>query len=108
MSSALFFLNLSSLCMINIYGRSWRLLLWLSVVREDLQKMTIMIPEDAIEKSNETLINAAKYICTLKCGMCPMAVEKFPCPQVCTVEVKPWQCWIAYFQRDQHPISENE
>ncbi|MBW6520506.1 MAG: hypothetical protein K0A99_05765 [Desulfoarculaceae bacterium] len=67
-----------------------------------------MTPEDARQKSNEALTNAAKHICTLKCGMYPMAVEKFPYPQVCTLEVKPWQCWIAYCQRDQHPLSEDE
>lgn len=43
------------------------------------------------------LEQAAKYICTSKCGLCPMVVEKYPCPQRCTTATKPWQCWIAYF-----------
>jgi len=73
-----------------------------------LQRKTIMIPDNAIPNNNDALIYAAKYICTLKCGMCPMAVEKFPCPQACTLEVRPWQCWIAYFQKNQQPLSENE
>lgn len=67
-----------------------------------------MISENAILNSNEALIDAAKYICTLKCGRCPMAVEKFPCPQLCTLEVRPWQCWIAYFQKEQQPLSGHE
>lgn len=47
---------------------------------------------------------AAKYICTIKCGLCPMAVENFPCPQACTMDVRPWQCWVAYFtQKLTHP-----
>ncbi|MEW6501945.1 MAG: hypothetical protein ACOY8P_04705 [Thermodesulfobacteriota bacterium] len=43
------------------------------------------------------LEKAAKYICTAKCGLCPMVVEKYPCPRQCTLTTKPWQCWAAYF-----------
>jgi hypothetical protein len=60
------------------------------------------------QKSAEALEDAVKYICTMKCGLCPMAAEQFPCPQPCTMDVLPWQCWIAYFQRDRQPLSENE
>ncbi len=43
------------------------------------------------------LEKAAKYICTSKCGLCPMVVEHFSCPHRCTLRTKPWQCWLAYF-----------
>ncbi|HIJ79680.1 MAG: hypothetical protein OEY01_13170 [Desulfobulbaceae bacterium] len=48
---------------------------------------------------NLALEMAAKYICTIKCGQCPLVVEKFPCPQKCTLDVLPWQCWLAYFAK---------
>lgn len=60
------------------------------------------------QRRTAALEDAAKYICTMKCGMCPMAVEQFPCPQVCTLDVRPWQCWIAYFQRKQQNLLEKE
>ena len=64
---------------------------------------------NSIQTANtEALEGAAKYICTIKCGMCPMAVEQFPCPQACTLEVRPWQCWVVYFQRKQQTLSEKE
>lgn len=59
-------------------------------------------------RSTKALEEAAKYICTMKCGMCPMAVEKFPCPQTCTLEILPWQCWITYFRSKEQPLSKQE
>lgn len=44
------------------------------------------------------LEKAAKYLCTLLDGMCPMAVESYPCPTDCTIDTAPWQCWVVYFQ----------
>jgi hypothetical protein len=46
----------------------------------------------------KALEKAAKYICTIKCGLCPMVVENIPCPGECNLESLPWQCWFAYFQ----------
>ncbi|MCK9293909.1 MAG: hypothetical protein M0P70_02405 [Desulfobulbaceae bacterium] len=46
----------------------------------------------------KALEKAAKYICTIKCGLCPMVVENIPCPQECNLETLPWQCWFAYFR----------
>jgi hypothetical protein len=51
------------------------------------------------------LERAAKYICTAKWGLCPMVVEKYPCPQRCTLHTKPWQCWVAYFAAMQQAAS---
>jgi hypothetical protein len=42
---------------------------------------------------------AVKYICTIKCGLCPMAVEKFPCPFECAEDAKPWRCWQEFFRQ---------
>ena len=44
------------------------------------------------------LENAAKYICTSKCGLCPMVVEGFKCPAECDLKTLPWQCWYKYFR----------
>ena len=43
------------------------------------------------------LERAAKYICTAKCGLCPMVVEKVACHRDCTLEVEAWQCWQTFF-----------
>ena len=51
------------------------------------------------ESIRKALEKAAKYICTCKCGLCPMMVEKIACPQECNLETLPWQCWFAYFQK---------
>ena len=59
-------------------------------------------------RSTRALEDAAKYICTMRCGLCPMAAEGFPCPQPCSEETRPWQCWIAYFQSRQQPLSAHE
>ncbi len=44
------------------------------------------------------LEKAAKYICTSKCGLCPMVTEGFRCPKECDLDTKPWQCWFIYFR----------
>jgi hypothetical protein len=45
------------------------------------------------------LEKAAKMICTLKCGRCPMQEENFRgCPDVCHEDIAPWQCWVAYLR----------
>ena len=46
-----------------------------------------------------TLEIAAKYVCTSKCGLCPMVVEEFTCSSECRIDTKPWQCWITYFRK---------
>ena len=45
----------------------------------------------------KALEKAAKYICTLKCGRCPLVEERFPCQTECSTETLPWRCWLAYF-----------
>ena len=44
------------------------------------------------------LEKAAKYICNLKDGLCPMVVENMQCRSVCTLETLPWQCWVVLFR----------
>jgi hypothetical protein len=58
--------------------------------------------------SAKALDDAAKYICTMKYGLCPMAAEKFPCPQTCTQEIRPWQCWVTYFLSKHQPLLAHE
>lgn len=41
---------------------------------------------------------AAKYICTYRCGLCPMVVEQFTCPKECDLETLAWQCWMIFFR----------
>ncbi len=67
-----------------------------------------MNTEKISHRHPEALESAAKYICTMKCGKCPMAVEQFPCPQACTMDTRPWQCWIAYFREKQQALAEHE
>ena len=43
------------------------------------------------------LIKAAKLICDLKSGLCPMHEPDFiGCPHACTEDVRPWRCWVIY------------
>ncbi|WP_339135403.1 MAG: hypothetical protein WGN25_17835 [Candidatus Electrothrix sp. GW3-4] len=57
-----------------------------------MQQKTEQRMERALEK-------AAKMICTLKCGLCPIREENFSgCPWQCTEETRPWQCWVAHLQ----------
>ncbi len=46
----------------------------------------------------KTLEIAAKYLCNLLDGRCPLVVENHPCPTECGPETLPWHCWIRYFQ----------
>lgn len=45
-----------------------------------------------------TLEMAAKYICTMLDGLCPMVVEKTSCLTTCDLDTLPWQCWIDHFR----------
>ena len=67
-----------------------------------------MNKEKIRRRNAKALEDAAKYICTMKSGLCPMAVEKFPCPQTCTQEIRPWQCWVAYFLSKHQSLSAHE
>lgn len=58
------------------------------------------------EAVSKALEKAAKYICTLKCGLCPLVVENSPCPQECDLDTPPWQCWVAYFRAQSLQESE--
>ncbi len=50
------------------------------------------VAERALEK-------AAKIICGLKCGLCPISEELFQgCPQVCDEQVRPWRCWVFHLR----------
>ena len=49
--------------------------------------------------SDRALAEAAKMICTMKCGRCPLKEKTFwGCPGECTEEVRPWQCWVAHLR----------
>jgi hypothetical protein len=52
------------------------------------------------EKTMElALEKAAKIICNMKSGLCPMREENFSgCPWACTEDIRPWQCWVAYLR----------
>jgi len=50
--------------------------------------------ERALERALE---KAAKIICNLKIGCCPVKEKNFPgCPCECHEEIVPWQCWLIY------------
>ncbi len=47
-----------------------------------------------ISIEEKALIKAAKLICDLKSGLCPIHEPGFSgCPQACTGDIRPWQCW---------------
>lgn len=50
--------------------------------------------------ADQALEKAAKKICNLKCGLCPIKEEDFTgCPATCHEEIRPWQCWVAHFKK---------
>ncbi|WP_457573238.1 hypothetical protein [Desulfolithobacter sp.] len=64
---------------------------------------TCDLTEKALEK-------AAKLICTLKCGLCPIREPDFSgCPFTCTEDIRPWQCWVRHLKghcKVPHPPGE--
>jgi len=55
------------------------------------------VQENNEKKVEFALEKAAKMICNLKSGLCPMREENFSgCPRACTEDTRPWQCWVAY------------
>jgi hypothetical protein len=55
------------------------------------------------------LEKAAKIICTMKLGLCPLLEENFSgCPSVCHEDVLPWQCWVSYLLETAADFSEKE
>ena len=59
---------------------------------------------------SKALEKAAKYICNLKDGLCPMVVEKMACNALCTHDTLPWHCWLNLFKKSSaaEPNSEDE
>ena len=52
------------------------------------------------QQTDRALEQAAKKICTLKCGLCPVKEKDFAgCHVPCHDEIRPWQCWVAHFKR---------
>lgn len=50
-----------------------------------------------ISIEEKALIKAAKIICDLNSGRCPMHEPDFSgCPHNCSEDIRPWQCWVAY------------
>ncbi|WP_446009204.1 hypothetical protein [Candidatus Electrothrix sp.] len=51
------------------------------------------------QRAEPALEKAAKMICTLKYGLCPIREENFSgCPWTCSEDTRPWQCWIAHLR----------
>lgn len=48
--------------------------------------------------NERALVMAAKHICTILDGLCPMVVEKVPCRASCDLDTLPWQCWVEHFR----------
>ncbi len=58
-----------------------------------------MLPEQNGKILEKALEKAAKIICTLKHGYCPMQEPDFKgCPCVCHEDVLPWQCWTLHLR----------
>ncbi|MCI5115736.1 MAG: hypothetical protein D3913_12500 [Candidatus Electrothrix sp. LOE1_4_5] len=56
--------------------------------------------QESNEKTMElALEKAAKMVCNMKSGLCPIREEHFSgCPRKCTEDTRPWQCWFDYFR----------
>jgi len=56
--------------------------------------------QDFKAKTTElALEKAAKIICNMKVGLCPIQEENFSgCHCTCNDEVRPWQCWVAHLK----------
>jgi hypothetical protein len=49
------------------------------------------------KKTEHALEKAAKMICTMKLGACPLQEDNFSgCVSNCHADVLPWQCWVAH------------
>lgn len=60
--------------------------------------------------STAALEKAAKYLCTIRCGLCPHVVEQYPCPTDCNLDTQVWECWVSFFHsraQDTQPQSMN-
>jgi hypothetical protein len=68
------------------------------VYSEHLKLGEVDMEENSVLADRQALEKAAKYICNLKDGLCPMVVEKIECRTVCTLETLPWECWLALFK----------
>lgn len=56
-----------------------------------------MKPKVSIEE--KALIKAAKLICNLKSGLCPIREPDFlGCPFPCGEDIRPWQCWVIHLK----------
>lgn len=56
------------------------------------------------------LEKAAKYLCTIRCGLCPHVVEQYPCPVDCNLDTLAWECWVHFFHKraqDAQPHGNN-
>ena len=58
----------------------------------------VVMEEESLLTDRVALEKAAKYICNLKDGLCPMVVEKMLCRTVCTLNTLPWECWLTLFK----------
>ncbi|WP_456473367.1 hypothetical protein [Desulfolithobacter sp.] len=51
------------------------------------------------DRTERALEKAAKLICNLKCGLCPIREPDFSgCPFACTEDIRPWQCWVSHLK----------
>ena len=55
--------------------------------------------EERSSVDSMALVRAAKVICDLKSGLCPINEAGFSgCPFVCGEDTRPWQCWVVYLR----------
>lgn len=61
--------------------------------------------ETAADNTNLELAleKAAKIICSMKCGLCPIREDNFSgCPYACTEDIHPWRCWVDHLRKIAH------
>ncbi len=61
------------------------------------------------EHKQRALEKAAKMICTMKLGLCPVVEKNFSgCPCICHEDILPWQCWVSYLLETSEEYPEKE
>lgn len=53
--------------------------------------------EKATSPEGKALEAAAKYICNLQDGRCPLVMDDYRCQSACAMDTQPWRCWIDHF-----------
>ena len=65
-----------------------------------IQTEVMLMQDFKVQTTELALEKAAKMICTMKVGVCPIHEENFSgCHCTCHEEIRPWQCWVIHLKK---------